>query len=102
MDLTKSSTPVTKTWSNFTILSYRVRDVDTSALPVFTAKALFVAGKGRAGLTKAWPRKCEGSRNFSIVWFLQPVFATVWSGLSRDLGLEVLYEQKYAPIAFFL
>ena len=62
------------------ILSYR--DVGTTALPLFTSKALFVAGKGRFGFTKIGPQKCEGSRNFLIVWFLQPVFATVWSGLT--------------------
>ena len=72
-DVTKTSTPVTKTLSNFTILSYR--DVDTSVLPLFTSKALFVAGKGRFGFTKIGPKKCEGSRNFSIVWFLQPGFS---------------------------
>ena len=35
---------------NFTILPYR--EVDTLALPLFTSKALFVAGKGRLGFTK--------------------------------------------------
>ena len=85
----KTSTPVTKTLSNFTILSYR--DVDTSVLPLFTSKALFVAGKGCFGFTKIGPKKCEGSRNFSIVWFLQPGFSrrlewpytNKWHGLQR-------------------
>jgi len=72
-DVTKTSTPVTKTLSNFTILSYR--DVDTSVVPFFTSKALFVAGKGRFDLTQIGPKKCEGSRNFSIVWFLQLGFS---------------------------
>ena len=72
-DVTKTSTPVTKTLSNFTILSYR--DVDTSVLPLFASTALFVAGKGRFGFTKIGPKKCEGSRNFPIVWFLQLGFS---------------------------
>ena len=63
----------TKTLSNFTILSYR--DVDTSVLPLFTSKALFVAGKGCFEFTKIGPKKCEGSRNFPIVWFLQLGFS---------------------------
>jgi len=71
--VTKTSTPVTKTLSNFTILSYR--DVDTSVLPLFTSKALFVAGKGCFEFTKIGPKKCEGSRNFPIVWFLQLGFS---------------------------
>ena len=48
-DVTETASPVTKALSNFTILSYR--DVDTSVLPLFTSKALFVAGKGRFGFT---------------------------------------------------
>ena len=67
------STPATKAVPNFTILglSYRNGDADTSALPLFTSKALFVAGKGRFGFTFFQPKKCEGPRHFSIAWFLQ-------------------------------
>ena len=63
-DVTKTSTPVTKALSNLTILSYQ--DADASALPSFTSKAFFVAGKGRFGFTKIviGPKKCEGPRNF--------------------------------------
>ena len=39
------------------------------------AKALFVAGKGCFGFTIIGPKKCEGPRDFSIVWFLQPGFS---------------------------
>ena len=56
--------PVTKTLPNFTILSYR--DVDIPVRALFTSKALFVAGNGRFGFTTFDPKKCEGSRHFSI------------------------------------
>ena len=64
-NVTKTLTPGMKTLLNFTILTYW--DVDTSVLPLFTLKALFVAGKGCFGFTKIGPKKCEGSHmNFLI------------------------------------
>ena len=46
----------------------------------------FCSWKGELRIYKNWAQKVrEGPRNSFIVWFLQPVFATVWSGLSVDL-----------------
>ena len=97
-DATKTSTPATKTLPDFTILSYR--DVGTSALPLFTSKALFVAGKGRFGFTKIGPQKCEGPRNFPIVWFLQLDFSRrlEWPGREAR-GLPVNYTRTLQTTA---
>ena len=42
----------------------------------------FFSWKRALRIYKNWAQKVrEGPRNSFIVWFLQPVFATVWSGL---------------------
>ena len=81
-----------KTLSNLTLISDR--EDDTSGLPLFTSKALFVAGTGCFEFTNIGPKKCEGSRKFPIAWLLQLGFSRRLEWLKKPFSCVLSLSPK--------